>query len=155
VRNKARLVAQGFIQVEGLDFGATFAPVAHLKAIRILLAFAVSKGFKLYQMDVKSVFLNGVIHEEVLVRQPPGFENLKYPNRVHKLSKALYGLKQAPLVWYARLKTFLLEYGYVMGSVDKTLLLLIMAITFYLFRFTWMISFLVAPLTLLCLAFRK
>jgi hypothetical protein len=70
VRNKACLVAQGFIQVAGLDFGATFAPVAHLKAIRILLAFAASKGFKLYQMDVKSVFLNGVIQEEVLVRQP-------------------------------------------------------------------------------------
>jgi hypothetical protein len=94
VRNKARLVAQGFSQVEGLDFGKTFAPVAHLKAIRILLAFAASKGFKLYQMDVKSALLNGVIQEEVFVRQPPGFENHKYPNRVYKLSKALYGLKQ-------------------------------------------------------------
>jgi hypothetical protein len=95
VRNKARLVAQGFSQVEGLDFGKTFAPIAHLEAIRILLALAASKGFKLYQMDVKSAFLNGVIQEEVFVRQPPGFENLKYPNRVYKLSKALYGLKQA------------------------------------------------------------
>jgi hypothetical protein len=82
--------------VEGLNFGETFAPVAHLKAIRILLAFAVSKGFKLYQMNVKSVFLNGVIQEEVYVRQPLGFENPKYPNRVYKLSKALYGLNQAP-----------------------------------------------------------
>jgi hypothetical protein len=96
VRNKAYLVAQGFSQVEGLDFGETFAPVAHLKAIRILLAFVVSKGFKLYQMNVKSVFLNGVIQEEVYVRQPLGFENPKYPNRVYKLSKALYGLNQAP-----------------------------------------------------------
>jgi hypothetical protein len=95
VRNKAHLVAQEFSQVEGLDFGKTFAPVAHLEAIRILLALAASKGFKLYQMDVKSAFLNGVIQEEVFVRQPPGFENLKYPNRVYKLSKALYGLKQA------------------------------------------------------------
>jgi hypothetical protein len=68
VRNKARLVSQGFSQVEGLDFKETFAPVAHLEAIRILLAFAAFKGFKLYQMDVKSDFLNGLIHEEVYVR---------------------------------------------------------------------------------------
>jgi hypothetical protein len=93
VRNKARLVAQGFSQVEGLDFGETFAPVALLKAIKILLAFAASKGFKLYQIDVKSAFLNGVIQEEVYVRQPPGFENPKYPHRVYKLSYTLYGLK--------------------------------------------------------------
>jgi hypothetical protein len=70
VRNKAHLVAQGFSQVKGLDFGETFAPVARLEAVRILLAFAASKGFKLYQMDVKSAFLNGVIQEEVYVRQP-------------------------------------------------------------------------------------
>jgi hypothetical protein len=94
VRNKAHLVAQGFSQVEGLDFGETFAPVARLETIRILLAFAAYKGFKLYQIDVKSAFLNGVIQEEVYVRQPPGFENPKYPDRVYKLSKALYGLKQ-------------------------------------------------------------
>jgi hypothetical protein len=72
-------------------------------------------------MNVKNAFLNGDIHEEVYVRQPPGFESPKYPNRVYKLSKTLYGLKQAPWAWYARLKTFLLEHGYVMGSVDKTL----------------------------------
>jgi hypothetical protein len=96
VRNKACLVAQGFSQVEGLDFGDTFAHVARLEAIRILLAFAASKGFKLYQINVKSAFLNGVIQEEVYVRQPPGFKNLKYPDRVYKLSKTLYGLKQAP-----------------------------------------------------------
>jgi hypothetical protein len=95
VRNKSHLVAQGYSQVEGLDFRETFAPVARLETIRILLAFAVSKGFKLYQMDVKSAFLNGVIQEEVYVRQPPGFESPKYPDRVYKLSKALYGLKQA------------------------------------------------------------
>jgi hypothetical protein len=121
VRNKARLVAQGYSQVESLDVGETFAPVACLEAIRILLAFAVSKRFKLYQMDVKSAFLNGVIQEEVYVRQPPGFESPKYPDRVYKLSKALYGLKQAPRAWYARLKTFFLEHGYVMGSVDNNL----------------------------------
>jgi hypothetical protein len=121
VRNKARFVAQGYSLVEDLDFGETFAPVAHLEAIRILLVFVVSKGFKLYQMDMKSAFLNGVIQEEAYVRQPPSFESPKYPDRVYKLSKALYGLKQAPRTWYARLKTFLLEHGYVIESVDKTL----------------------------------
>jgi hypothetical protein len=121
VRNKARLVAQGFSQVEGPDFGETFVPIARLEAMRILLAFAASKRFKLYQMDVKSAFLNGVKREEVYVRQIPGFEKPKYPNGVYKLSKALYGLKQAPQAWYARLKTFLLDHGYVMGSLDKTL----------------------------------
>jgi hypothetical protein len=81
--------------VEGLDFGEIFSPVACPEAIRILLVFAASKGFKLYQMDMKSDFLNGVIQEEVYVRQPPHFKNPKYPNRVYKLSKVLYGLKQA------------------------------------------------------------
>jgi hypothetical protein len=81
----------------------------------------VSKGFELYQLNVKSAFLNGVIHEEVYVRQPLCFESPKYPDRVYKLSKALYGLKQASQAWYARLKTFLLEHGYVVGSVDKIL----------------------------------
>jgi hypothetical protein len=121
VRNEAHLVDQGFSQVQGLDFGETFALVAHLEAIRILLAFAASKGLKFYQMDVKSIFLNGVIWEEVFVRQPPGFENSKYPNRVYKLFKALYRLKQASWAWYASFKTSLLEHGYVMGSIDKTL----------------------------------
>jgi hypothetical protein len=95
--------------------------VARLEVIRILLAFAASKEFKLYQIDVKSAFLNGVIQKEVFVKQPLRFENPKYPNCVYKLSKALYRLKQAPQAWYARLKTFLLDHGYVMGSVDKTL----------------------------------
>jgi hypothetical protein len=132
VRNKACLVAQGYSQVEGLDFGETFAPVARLEAIRILLAFAVSKGFKLYQMDVKSAFQNGVIQEEVYVRQPPCFESRKYPDRVYKLSNVLYGLKQAPRAWYARLKAFLLEHGYVLGSVDKTLFTLNHGTDFFL-----------------------
>jgi hypothetical protein len=96
VRNKARLIPKGFSQVEGLDFGETFASVARLEAIRILLTIVASKSFKLYQINVKSDFLNGVIHEEVYVRQPLGFMNLKYSNGVYKLSKALYRLKQAP-----------------------------------------------------------
>jgi hypothetical protein len=96
--------------VKGLDFRETFVLVSRLEAIRILLTFATSKGFKLYQMDVKSAFLNGFIQDEVYVRQPPGFENPKYTNRVYKFSKALYGLKKASRAWYARIKTFLLEH---------------------------------------------
>jgi hypothetical protein len=76
-----------------------------------MLAFVASRGFKLYQMNVKSAFLNGVIQEEVYVRQLLGFESPKYSDRLCKLSKALYGLKQAPRAWYARLKIFLLEHG--------------------------------------------
>jgi hypothetical protein len=94
-RNKARLVPKGYSQVEGLDFGEIYAPVARLESIHILLAYTTHHGFKLYQMDVKSAFLNGPIKEEVYVEQPPGFEDSEYPNHVYKLSKALYGLKQA------------------------------------------------------------
>ena len=108
-RNKARLVVQGFTQIEGLDFGETYAPVARLESIRILLAYAAHHDFKLYQMDVKSVFLNGPLSELVYVEQPPGFEDPKYPNHVYKLNKALYGLKQAPRAWYDCLKDFLLK----------------------------------------------
>jgi hypothetical protein len=104
VRNKSRLVAQGFSQKDGIDYKETFALVARLEAIRILLAFSVAKGFKLHQMDVKSAFLNGLLEEEVYVRQPPGFESEKYPHRVYKLRKVLYGLKQAPRAWYGRLR---------------------------------------------------
>jgi hypothetical protein len=99
-RNKARLVAKGYSQVGGLDFGETYAPVARLESIRILLAYATYHGFKIYQMDMKSAFLNGPIKEEVYVEQPPGFEDSEYPNHVYKLSKALYRLKQAPRAWY-------------------------------------------------------
>ena len=91
VRNKARLVAQGFCQKEGIDFEETFTPLARLESIRILLALSVSKGFKLFQMDVKSGLLNGFIEEEVYVKQPPGFTNDQYPDHVYKLDKALYG----------------------------------------------------------------
>ncbi|WVZ93881.1 LOW QUALITY PROTEIN: hypothetical protein U9M48_039834 [Paspalum notatum var. saurae] len=121
---QSEIGSPGFRQKEGIDYEETFAPVARLEAIRILLAFAASKGFKLQQMDVKSAFPNGFIEEEVYVRQPPGFESARFPDRVYKLRKALYGLKQAPRAWYARLKSFLLKSGFVMGSVDKTLFLL-------------------------------
>jgi hypothetical protein len=124
VRNKSRLVAQGFSQKEGIDYEETFAPVARFEAIRILLAFSMTKGFKLHQMDVKSAFLNGVLEEEVYVRQPSGFESEKYPHRVYKLRKVLYGLKQAPRAWYGRLRGFLFERGFETGKVDQTMFLL-------------------------------
>jgi hypothetical protein len=95
-RNKARLVAKGYSQVEGLDFNGTFALIARLESIHILLVYATHYDFKLYQMDVKSVFLNGPIKEEVYVEQPPGFEDQEHPNPVYKLHEVLYGLKQAP-----------------------------------------------------------
>jgi hypothetical protein len=124
VRNKSRLVAQGYTQKEGIDYEETFAPVARLEAIKILLAFSMAKGFRLYQMDVKSAFLNGFLEEEVYVRQPPSFESVEFPHRVYKLRKALYGLKQAPRAWYGRLRGFLFNKGFEMGKVDKTLFLL-------------------------------
>jgi hypothetical protein len=93
VRNTARLIAKGFSQVERLDFGDTFAPVARLEAIHILLAYAWHHEMKLYQMDVKSAFLNGFINELVYVDQSPGFEDPSYPNHIYRLSKELYGLK--------------------------------------------------------------
>ncbi|KAJ1692656.1 hypothetical protein LUZ63_009354 [Rhynchospora breviuscula] len=121
VRNKARLVAQGFKQQEGIDFEETFAPVARLESIRMLLAYASNKGFTLFQMDVKSAFLNGWIDEEVYVQQPPGFVDHFNPDHVFKLHKALYGLKQAPRAWYGRLCTFLLDNGFIRGKMDTTL----------------------------------
>ncbi|GJW87660.1 putative ribonuclease H-like domain-containing protein [Tanacetum coccineum] len=123
VRNKARLVAQGHMQEEGIDYDEVFAPVARLEAIRIFLAFASYMGFIVYQMDVKSAFLYGKIDEEVYVSQPPGFLDPKYPQKVYKVVKALYGLHQAPRAWYATLSTFLLKNGYRRGTIDKTLFL--------------------------------
>jgi hypothetical protein len=111
------LVAQGYTQVEGLDFRETYAPVARSEAIRILLAYACAHNIKLYQMGVKSAFLNGYINEEVYVLQPPSFEDDKKPKHVYKLKKALYGLKQAPRAWYERLREFLLSKGFMMARL--------------------------------------
>ena len=120
-RNKARLVSQGFTQVEGLDFEEIYAPVARLEAIQMLLAFAAHHDFKLYQMDVKSAFLNGPIQELVYIEQPSGFEDPKFHNHVYKLQKALYGLKQLPRAWYECIKEFLLKQGFEIGKADPTL----------------------------------
>jgi hypothetical protein len=141
-RNRARLVAKGYSQVEGLDFGETYAPVARLESIRILLAYATYHGFKIYQMDVKSAFLNGPIKEEVYAEQPPDFEDSEYPNHVYKLSKALYGLKQDPRAWYECLRDFLI----IMASKSEkpilhSLLKLLQKICLYA-KFMLMISYL-------------
>jgi hypothetical protein len=107
--------------VEGLDFGETYAPVARLESIRILIAYATNHDFKLYQMDVKSAFLNGPLQERVYVEQPPGFEDPRKPNHVYLLHKVLYGLKQAPRAWYDCLKDFLIKNGFTIGKDDSTL----------------------------------
>ncbi|GKB44215.1 retrovirus-related pol polyprotein from transposon TNT 1-94 [Tanacetum coccineum] len=120
-RNKARLVVQGYYQQEGIDYDETYAPVARLESIRILLAYACALDFKLFQMDVKSAFLNGFINEEVYVAQPVGFIDFANPNHVYRLKKALNGLKQDPKAWYDRLKSFLIKHDYTMGMVDNTL----------------------------------
>ncbi|GJX53079.1 putative ribonuclease H-like domain-containing protein [Tanacetum coccineum] len=110
IRNKARLVAQGHTQEEGIDYEEVFAPVARIEAIRLFLAYASYMGFTVYQMDVKSAFLYGTIDEEVYVMQPPGFQDSQFPNRVYKVEKAMYGLHQAPRAWYGE---FLLVQVYV------------------------------------------
>ncbi|GJZ92563.1 retrovirus-related pol polyprotein from transposon TNT 1-94 [Tanacetum coccineum] len=115
------LVAQCYNQQDGIDYDETYALVARLEFIRILLAYACAIDFKLFQMDVKSAFLNGFINEEVYVAQPPGFIKFEKPNHVYKLKKALYGLKQAPKAWYDRLKAFLIKHEYKMRMVDNTL----------------------------------
>jgi hypothetical protein len=98
-----------------------FAPVARLESIHILLAYATHHGFKLYQMDIKSAFLNGPIKEEVYVEQLPNFKSEEYPNHVYKLHKAFYGLKQTPRAWYECLRDFLIENGFRIGKADSTL----------------------------------
>ncbi|GJY97870.1 retrovirus-related pol polyprotein from transposon TNT 1-94 [Tanacetum coccineum] len=121
IKNKARLVARGYRQEEGIDFEESFAPVARLEAIRIFLAFAAHMNMVVYQMDVKTAFLNGNLREEVYVSQPNGFVDPDNPNHVYKLKKALYGLKQAPHAWYDMLSSFLISQDFSKGSVDPTL----------------------------------
>nr|GEV22039.1 hypothetical protein [Tanacetum cinerariifolium] len=121
VRNKARLVAQGHTQEEGIDYEEVFAPVARIQAIRLFLAYAFFMGFMVYQIDVKSAFLYGTIKEEVYVCQPLGFEDLDHPDKVYKVVKALYGLHQAPRAWYETLANYLLENDFQRGKIDQTL----------------------------------
>ncbi|GKB59723.1 retrovirus-related pol polyprotein from transposon TNT 1-94 [Tanacetum coccineum] len=120
LKNKARLVAKGYCQEEGIDFEESFAPVARIEAIRIFIANAATKNMIIYQMDVKTAFLNGDLQEEVFVSQPEGFEDQENPTHVYRLKKALYGLKQAPKAWYDTLSKFLLANNFFNGAVDPT-----------------------------------
>ena len=115
------MVAQGYSQIEGIDYGEIFALVARLESLRIAIAFASHHNFKLQQMDVKSAFLNGPLNELVYVKWPPGFEDPKFPNHVCKLDKALYSLKQAPRAWYEHLTELLVDYWFEIGQIDPTL----------------------------------
>ena len=118
---KARLVAKGFAQKEGIDYEETFAPTAKWNTIRIVLALAAQNGWKVHQMDVKSVFLNGDLQENVYMTQPPSFEVPQKQNQVCKLFKALYGLKQAPRAWYTKMDAYLQKVGFLRSESDDTL----------------------------------
>nr|GEV94679.1 ribonuclease H-like domain-containing protein [Tanacetum cinerariifolium] len=121
IKNKARLIAQGHTQEEGMNYEELFSLVARIKAIRLFLAYASFMGFMVYQMDVKSAFLYGTIEEEVYICQPSGFEDPDHPDKVYKVVKALYGLHQAPRAWYETLATYLLENSFQRGTIDQTL----------------------------------
>ncbi|KAI5332765.1 hypothetical protein L3X38_022894 [Prunus dulcis] len=120
-KNKARLVAKGYSQNPGIDFNETFAPITRLDTIRTLIALAAQKGWKLFQLDVKSAFLNGVLHEEVYVDQPPGFMIKNKEDRVYRLKKALYGLKQAPRVWYEEINPYFTKASFQRSPSEATL----------------------------------
>nr|GFA95028.1 retrovirus-related Pol polyprotein from transposon TNT 1-94 [Tanacetum cinerariifolium] len=121
VRNKSRLVVRGYRQEEGIDFEESFAPVARMETIRIFLAYVAHKSFTVFQMDMKTTFLHGMLKEGVFVCQPEGFIDADHPSHVFKLNKALYGLKQAPRAWYDELLTFLLQNHFFKGTTDPTL----------------------------------
>nr|GEW37508.1 hypothetical protein [Tanacetum cinerariifolium] len=121
LKNKARLVAKGYSQEEGIDFEESFAPVARLEAISIFIDNAASKNMTVYQMDVRTAFLNGELKEEVYVSQPEGFVDPDHLHHVYRLKKVLYGLKQAPMAWYDTLSKFLLAKGFSKGVADLTL----------------------------------
>ncbi|GKC54157.1 retrovirus-related pol polyprotein from transposon TNT 1-94 [Tanacetum coccineum] len=121
LKNKARLVTQGFRQEEGINFEESFAPVARIEAICIFIANAAHKNMTIYQIDVKMSFLNDDLKEEVYVSQPEGLVDQYNPSHVYKLKKALYGLKQAPSAWYDMLSSFLITQHFSKGAVDPTL----------------------------------
>ncbi|GKE23720.1 retrovirus-related pol polyprotein from transposon TNT 1-94 [Tanacetum coccineum] len=121
IRNKSRLVAKGYKQEEGIDFEESFAYVARLEAVRMFVAFTAHKNITIFQMDVKTTFLNGSLKEEVYVSQPDGFVNPDFPDHVYRLKKVLYSLKQAPRAWYDKLSSFLIEHHFTKGIVDPTL----------------------------------
>ncbi|GKB55187.1 retrovirus-related pol polyprotein from transposon TNT 1-94 [Tanacetum coccineum] len=121
IRNKSRLVAKGYKQEEGINFEESFALVSLLEAVRMFVGYVAHKNFTIFQMDVKTTFLNGPSKEEVYVSQPDGFVDLDFLDHVYKLKKALYGLKQSPRAWYDQLSSFLIEHHFTKGIVDPTL----------------------------------
>nr|GFA32230.1 retrovirus-related Pol polyprotein from transposon TNT 1-94 [Tanacetum cinerariifolium] len=121
VRNKTRLVEKEYRQKEGIDFEESFAPVAHLEAVQMFIAYVAYKNITIFQMDVKTDFLNGPLKEKVYVSQPEGFIDPEFQNHVYELKKSLYGLKQAPRARYDKLSSFLIEHGFTKGIVDPTL----------------------------------
>lgn len=123
IKNKARLVCKDYAQVEGIDFDETFELVARLETIRMLLALAAYKNFKIFQMDIKVVFLNCVLEEEVYIEYPNGFQLEEDPNAIFKLKKALYRLKQAPRAWYSILYKNIMDWGFKQGIVGSNLYL--------------------------------
>jgi hypothetical protein len=120
-RNKERLVCKGYAQVEGIYFKDTYATIARMEAIKLILAYACSKNIKVYQMDVKSTFLNEELEKEVYIEQPEGFHLSEKENHVCRLKKALYGLKQVPRAWYSLLDRYLQQQGFKKGNADNNL----------------------------------
>jgi hypothetical protein len=119
--NKSRLACKGYAQVEGINFEEKFAPISRMEAIRFLLAYACSKNIKVYQMDIKSSFLNGELEEEIYIEQPERFQLSENADYVCKLNKVVYGLKQAPRAWYSRLDKYLQQEGFRKGSANNNL----------------------------------
>ncbi|GJR02863.1 retrovirus-related pol polyprotein from transposon TNT 1-94 [Tanacetum coccineum] len=120
-RPDGKNIIAGYKKEEGIDFEESFAHVACLEAVRMFVAFVAHKNITIFQMDVKTAFLNGPLKEEVYVSQPDGFVDPDFPDHVYRLKKALYGLKQAPRAWYDKLSSFLIEHHFTKGIVDPTL----------------------------------
>ena len=118
---KARLVAKGYFQKPGIDFNETFAPVVRMETIRTVLALAAQLKLNVYQLDVKSAFLNGDLEEEIFVEQPPGYVIKEHENKVYRLKKALYGLKQAPRCWNSKIDEYLLKNGFIKSPSEPSL----------------------------------